>query len=340
MPEYYTRRRRTASQGGSEFGGLRPRSWQRRRQTGYLPCVAEWSAEITVDPELARRLIRDQFDDLPTTRLRPLGTGWDNTVYLVDEAWVFRFPRREIAVAGIEREIAVLPRLTALPLAIPTPRFIGTRNSRYPWPFLGARYIAGRELSDVTLDDGRREAMGGALGRFLRSLHAPARLQSLAELLPADPMGRSDMRQRVERTRERLEEIGRAGLWAIPESVAAVLNAARDLPSVPPTVVAHGDLHVRHLLVNVDASPAGVIDWGDVCRADPSIDLSLYWSLLSPAGREAMRHAYGPVSAEQLLRARVLSLFLNAMLAIYANAEGLRALECEAIVGLQRTMVV
>src|SRR5262245_62048394 len=301
--------------------------------------MAEWSAEIAVDSELARQLIRDQFDDLPTTRLQLLGSGWDNTVYLVDEAWVFRFPRREIAVAGIEREIAVLPRLTALPLAIPTPRFIGTGSSRYPWPFFGARYITGEELTELTVDDRGRMALGAALGRFLRSLHDPARLPSLDELLPADPMGRSDMRRRVERARERLAEIGRMGLWAIPSSVASVLSAARDLPAAPPTVVAHGDLHIRHLLVNFDATPVGVIDWGDVCRADPSIDLSLYWSLLSPPGREALRESYGPVSEEQLLRARVLSLFLNAMLAIYAHAEGLRVLECEAIAGLHRTMV-
>ena len=301
--------------------------------------MAEWSAEFTVHPELARQLIRDQFDDLPANRLQLLGAGWDNTVYLVDEAWVFRFPRREIAVAGIEREIAVLPRLTALPLPIPTPRFIGTSSSRYPWPFFGARYIAGRELAEVSVDDGGREALGAALGRFLRSLHDPARLQSVDELLPADPMGRSDMRQRVERTREKLAEIGRMGLWAIPSSVAGVLSSARDLPSAPATVVAHGDLHIRHLLVNVDGSPAGVIDWGDVCRADASIDLSLYWSLLSRAGREALRDAYGPIGEEQFLRARVLSLFLNAMLAIYAHAEELRVLECEAIAGLQRTMV-
>ena len=300
--------------------------------------MAEWSAEIPVEPELAQQLIREQFDDLPMRRIQLLGTGWDNTVYLVDDAWVFRFPRRQIAVAGIKREIAVLPRLTALPLAIPTPLYIGTGSSRYPWPFFGARYIAGRELPDVTVDDGGRESLGAALGRFLRSLHDPARLSSLDQLLPADPMGRSDMHQRVERTRERLAEIGRIGLWAVPSSVTSVLSAAQDLPSPPPTVVAHGDLHVRHLLVNVDASPAGVIDWGDVCRADPSIDLSLYWSLLSPAGRKALLEAYRPVSEEQLLRARVLSLFLNAMLAIYARAEGLRMLECEAIAGLHRTM--
>ena len=36
---------------------------------------------------------------------------------------------------------------------------------------------------------------------------------------------------------------------------------------------------------------------------------------------------------------RVLSLFLNAILAIYAHAEKRRALEREAIAGLQRTLV-
>jgi aminoglycoside phosphotransferase (APT) family kinase protein len=300
--------------------------------------VPEWSAEITVDPELARWLIRDQFAELPAKQVRLLGTGWDNTVYLVDEAWVFRFPRREIAVAGVEREIAVLPRLTALPLPIPTPCFIGSGGSRYPWPFFGARYIAGRELSDVTLDEGRRKTLGLVLGRFLQSLHDPARLALVGDLLPADPMGRSNMPQRVERTRERLAEISRMGLWPIPTSVTGVLGAAQNLPPAPPSVVAHGDLHVRHLLIDVDGAPAGLIDWGDVCRADPSIDLSLYWSLLPPTGREALREAYPSVSEEQLLRARVLSLFLNAILAIYAHGEGLRALQREAIAGLHRTM--
>jgi aminoglycoside phosphotransferase (APT) family kinase protein len=300
--------------------------------------VADWSPELTVDSDLARRLIRDQFDDVPARQLRLLGTGWDMTVFLADETWVFRFPRRAIAVPGIEREIAALPRLTALPQPIPVPRFVGTGSPAFPWPFFGARYIDGREAAGVTLDDDQRKALGAAVGRFLRSLHDPARLASLTGLLRDDPMGRTDMRQRVERTRGQLAEIARIGLWEAPSSVAAVLGAARELPPVPATVVAHGDLHVRHVLLATDASLSGVIDWGDVCRADPSIDLSLYWSLLTDAGREALREAYGPVSTEQLLRARVLSLFLNATLAIYAHTEGLRALAREAVDGLHRTI--
>ena len=301
--------------------------------------MTEWDAEITVDRELARLLIREQFDKLAVTELRLLGVGWDNTVYLVDDEWVFRFPRRAIAVDGIEREITVLLRLTALPLPIPTPQFVGARSAHYPWPFFGARYIAGAELSEAVVDDNQRDALGAPLGRFLRALHDPARLPALTDLLPVDPNGRADMRDRVQRTRERLMEIERAGLWAISSSATAILDPARDLPPVAATVVAHGDLHLRHLLRKMDGSPAGVIDWGDVFRADPSMDLSLYWSLFSPAGREALRDAYGAISEEQLLRARVLSLFLNAILAIYAHAERRGALEAEAIAGLQRTMV-
>jgi hypothetical protein len=61
--------------------------------------------------------------------------------------------------------------------------------------------------------------------------------------------------------------------------------------------------------------------------------------MLSRAGRDGLRDAYGRATEEQLLRARVLSLFINATLAIYAHTEGLRGLEREAIAGLNRTMV-
>jgi hypothetical protein len=44
-----------------------------------------WTAEITVDEELARGLIADQFPEVEAASLRRLGVGWDNTAWLVDE---------------------------------------------------------------------------------------------------------------------------------------------------------------------------------------------------------------------------------------------------------------
>lgn len=88
--------------------------------------MREWSAEVTVGRELVRRLIREQFPEVELQSLRLLGEGWDCTVWLVDEEWVFRFPRRSVVIQGIENEIAVLPLLAPLlPLRVPNPTFLG-----------------------------------------------------------------------------------------------------------------------------------------------------------------------------------------------------------------------
>jgi hypothetical protein len=49
--------------------------------------VREWTAEVTVDAGLARRLIGGQFPELELGSLELLGEGWDTTVWLVDEEW-------------------------------------------------------------------------------------------------------------------------------------------------------------------------------------------------------------------------------------------------------------
>ena len=82
-----------------------------------------------------------------------------------------------------------------------------------------------------------------------------------------------------------------------------------------------------------------MIDWGDMCRSDPAIDLMLVWSLLPPAGRERFVAEYGPVDEASRLRARVLALFLGATLATYARDMRHASLERECRDGLERTLV-
>ena len=302
----------------------------------------EWSAEVTVDRDLAYRLIAGQFDALEPTELRLLSKGWDNTVWLVDRRWVFRFPRREVVIAGIEREMALLPRLAPrLPLAIPTPVFVGRPADGYGWPFFGAALIPGRETADAACSDAARCRLARPLAAFLRALHdgdTAAAVDPAGEL-PCDPMGRADMDLRVPRTAERLAEVERLGLWRAPASVHDVLDAARGLGASGSSALVHGDLHIRHLLVDEDCAAAGVIDWIDICRGDRAIDLPLFWALLPAAGRVEFLDAYGTVTAAQLLRARVLALFLSATLAVYARHEGMASLEREAIGALERTAV-
>ncbi len=82
-----------------------------------------------------------------------------------------------------------------------------------------------------------------------------------------------------------------------------------------------------------------MIDWGDICLADPAIDLPLLWSFVPPDGRGAFLDAYGLVNDAQLLRARVLAIQLCAVLARYGHLEGLDGVQREGLAGLKRALV-
>jgi aminoglycoside phosphotransferase (APT) family kinase protein len=292
-----------------------------------------WTAEVKVGEPLARRLIAEQFPEVELAALELLGEGWDNTVWLVDGRWVFRFPRREVAIPGFERELAALPVLAPrVPLPIPDPVFVGRPVDEFPWPFFGAPYAPGRE--PLGLDEPTRAALARPLGEFLRALHAAPLVDGLLE----DPMGRADMAVRVPKTLEQLGPVEAAGVWRAPESVHRLLEAAQSLPKPEPVSVLHGDLHFRHLLVDDHGALSGVIDWGDVCRGDPAIDLTLVWSLLPPSARPDFLAAYGPVREDQLVRARVLAINLCSILALYAHDEGMPAVKDEALAGLERAV--
>jgi aminoglycoside phosphotransferase (APT) family kinase protein len=295
--------------------------------------VPEWEADVAVDEELVRGLIAGQFPQLAAAPLRPLAEGWDNAVWLVDERWAFRFPRRAMAIPGFERELAVLPGLAPrLPVRIPAPVFVGRPALGYPWPFFGAELLPGHEAGNAALDDTARNRIAPALAGFLRTLHDT----EVDEELPFDPNWRGDMPRRVKMTRDWIARLD--GLWDPPPAVAELLAEAEALPASTRSVLCHGDMHFRHVLVDEHGSLTGVIDWGDLCRGEPAIDLSLLWSFFPPEGRTAFLDVYGPLADDQLVRTRLLAVNLCVILAIYGHEEGMPGVKREALQGLERAL--
>jgi aminoglycoside phosphotransferase (APT) family kinase protein len=293
----------------------------------------QWQPELVVDEALARDLVHGQFPDVPAVSVELVGAGWDYTVHRVDGEWAFRFPRREVVLEPMRRELKVLPRLAGLlPVPVPEPMHVGVPTERYPWPFFGARWLPGEEVASG-LD---RTPLARPLARFLRRLHAPDILDLLHEL-PFDVVGRADARLRALRTREELAALDAEGIWRTPRAVEALLRRAERLPPAEPLAVCHGDLHFRQLLVE-DGALSGVVDWVDVCRSDPGIDLQLVYALLPAGDRPTFFDEYGPVAEGSLLRARVLALNLSAVLARYGRANGLDPVEREAVASLDRAV--
>ncbi len=289
---------------------------------------APWESAQPVDEARAAALVWPQFPSLAGAPVRAVATGWDNSVLLVGDV-LFRFPRREVALDGQRRELAVLPLLGSLPLPVPVPTHLGEPAGDYPWPFWGAPMVPGQELALVRGVD--RRAAAEAAGAFLRALHdLPVEVD-----LPVDPTDRGSPHLRAARTREWLDQLRAGRVFAGSAEVDALVDL--DLGAHPgPHVLVHGDLHLRHLLVLPDGTPSGVIDWGDTCFADPCVDLALAYSAFEGAAREALLAAYGPVDHDRELRARSLAVGLCAALARAASATGEGALVEEYLAGLVR----
>jgi aminoglycoside phosphotransferase (APT) family kinase protein len=370
-----------------------------------------WAAEIVVTPELAAELIREQFAALASAAVTLLETGWDNTAFVVDGQWLFRFPRRQIALPGVQREIDVLPMLAPrLPLPIPDPVFVGQPTEHYAWPFFGARLLPGRELAASGLSEAARRPAAAGIGGFLRALHDPDLVPLVAGAgLPVDPMRRASPPARARKAREVLAMLARRGLRPASSEMSCLLDQAEAEPPAagppaagppragppragppragplragPPArgtaqararpdagpagqaaapghaavaaspvtagdaddpgdgslVVSHGDLHVRHLLVE-DGAATGVIDWGDLCLADPAVDLSIAYLGFAGAARAELLAAYGrPVTARRELAARTCAVSIGTALAEYAAAEDRRALLAESLAALHRAV--
>jgi aminoglycoside phosphotransferase (APT) family kinase protein len=294
-----------------------------------------WAAEREMPAELALSLVREQFPELGAGGIRPLGSGWDNTAYLVDGDIVFRFPRKEFTVALLARETRVLPRLAGrLPLAVPNPRWAGRPTERFPWPFAGYRRLAGVTVDTANPSEEERVAAAAPLGAFLAALHAVP-VEGLD--LPGDEIGRTAFARRNPELEARLDHLRERGWIADPARWLRLLED--DLPGPPPApAVVHGDLYVRHLLVDDGRRICGVIDWGDLHVGDPALDLSLMYSFVPPRGRDAFARAYGPMDARTRRTARLRALFHSAVLAWFADSTDDAALLREGLAAMRNVL--
>lgn len=292
-----------------------------------------WAADVAIDAALAGRLVAEQFPALREAPLRPFGEGWDNAAFLVDERYVFRFPRRAVVAHLIEREVALLPRIaSSLPCALPAPAFVGAPTGRYPYTFAGYPLLRGTTLDRSGASEADRTALAPALGAALRALH-DVDTGPLQDALPPDEIGRLDHAKRLPLARERLTDLRERGLVDDPQPLLAELERIGPLDDARSDTLVHGDLYARHVVVE-DGGLVGFIDWGDVHRGDPALDLAIAFLVLPPAAHAAFRAAYGPIDARTWERARYRAIYHAALFAAYgvkigdtaASAAGIAAL--------------
>ena len=284
----------------------------------------QWDADFELTAQDAAQLIEQQFPELAPAHLVLLGVGWDNIAFLVNERWVFRFPRRLIAAGLIEREARILPLLAPhLPLCISVPEYVGTPTASYPYVFAGYQILHGRPANEWHCSDDDRAALAPTLAHFLAALHRISLGDETRRWAPGDEIERTNLPKRAPRMKERLQ----ANVAGLDASEVQTLIALVDELAATPAYAndacwVHGDFYGRHIVLDDAHQLAGVIDWGDVHAGDPALDLSIAFTFLPPAARPTFRQVYGPIDDATWKRARFRAIHYGIILTEYGAGIG------------------
>jgi len=251
-----------------------------------------WESEFDLDARAVRMLIEAQFPELSITSIRYLHEGWDSAAFLVNEVWVFRFPKRRERQAWLESEVAVLGLLRRQPLglSIPVPAYLGQPSSLYPCGFMGYRFIDGTQGDTVLLHRVEREESARRFGRFLSALHS-------TDVREAAACGARHYESRLEavaaETVATREMVWRHLPLELKELCQPYLEGKCAMPEISEQrrCLVHGDFVDEHVLLDGKGVVTGVIDWGDACLSDPAIDFSgLYAWLGETFVRDVLEH--------------------------------------------------
>ena len=249
--------------------------------------------EVDTDPSLVQRLVAGQFSewaDLSIEPVFPLGT--DNANYRLGDDKLVRLPRPQSKVAALERELELLPRLAALPLAVPEPLGRGEPADGFPFPWAVYTWLEGVNVPVGEIRDPQRAAV--ELAELVLAVRG---------LNPTDaPLGlrRGTLRE--------LDDWVRAGAAKLigrydVEGLLAGWDEALEVPAWdgPPTWC-HCDLDLRNI-VFLHGQPSAVLDWGGAGLGDPASDGATAWKVLPAEARDIYWEALG-ADDQEIARAR------------------------------------
>ena len=237
-----------------------------------------------ITTELASRLVGSQFPqwaDLPVAAVAL--DGVDNTTFRLGEEMSVRLPSAEGYAPQVDKEHRWLPVLAPhLPLPIPQPLAKGDPGYGYPMHWSIYRWIAGEPATVERIVD---------LSRFATDL-----ADFLVALYRIDPAGgpapgaHSFFRGGSLFT---YDAETRAAIAALDNQIdaqaaTAVWEAALAASWTGSPVWVHGDVAAANLLV-ADGRLVAILDFGCSAVGDPACDLTIAWTFLFDASREAFR---------------------------------------------------
>ncbi|MEU4192250.1 aminoglycoside phosphotransferase family protein [Kribbella sp. NPDC026611] len=249
------------------------------------PDLGPVPVRVAVETEQVRRLVATQFPEWAGLPVEPVAKGgWDNWTFHLGTELVVRLPSAAEYAEAVEKEHRWLPVLAPqLPLTIPVPVSLGKPTADYPHPWSIYRWLDGVTATSDRIADPEQFALD--LAGFL------AALQSVDATDGPQPGIHNWYRGGTLRTYDKLVQQALEELDGYVDVALARQIWTDALASRWDGVDRwfHGDVAEGNLLL-ADGRLTAIIDFGTCGVGDPSCDLAIAWTLLTPTARTLFRN--------------------------------------------------
>ena len=214
--------------------------------------------------------IRKEFPDLKWKTANHNVEGWDHYVIILDNKYVFRFPRTKHYLERLENEISLLEYLRKrVKISIPQYTHVAKDKS-----FAGYELIPGEQLKRKVfklVSNSARHVIAKQLADFLSTLHkTPTKIANKYST------------KKVDTQKMYKDLLLKTNKWVIPrlskrnQLIAQdFFNEFKNYLKFPHRVFTHNDLYSSHILLNKNKKQiSGIIDFADRRINDPARDFA------------------------------------------------------------------
>ena len=218
------------------------------------------------------RVLCEAFPNLCIKKLDPLGSGYNCDAFLVNDQYVFKFPKSEKANESLKNEVLALDYLNnKLPLPIPQIEFSSENNEIFPYNIIGYKQIRGRILTAKmyqSFTENEKDSLAKNIAEFLRTLHAvdiPEELKDLEDdFIEGLRIDYEDIHSLV------YDTLSVQAKKFTDDYYQNALN--NDDYKAVRTALIHNDLSCNHIVIDDNNNAAGIIDFGDIAITDVDLE--------------------------------------------------------------------
>jgi len=220
--------------------------------------------------ENIKQIIKHEFPLFDISMIKKIGEGDNNNAFLINQNYIFRFPKRKEVKQNLKKEIAVLPRIRhQFKLELPKFDFVSKDIN-----FVGYKIINGKFLTFKIYNSLPTEfqlQIQKSLSEFLSQLHSI----NLAMVKDCE-LETMNLKEEYSDNFENVQKlifpnITRKNSELIEQLFAAYLNNHKNF-EYKPTLI-HNDFSTDHILIDISSKKiTGIIDFGDIAIGDPDYD--------------------------------------------------------------------